>query len=298
MEESSPRHRAASSSPPLLSAVVAAEALAAVAAAALLSQAVEFLMHYNNALDAQRSNSNRFEYQDFNTTPMLKTNSALERHASTIYSDGGFKAIKEEIEEAIDICTMVKTSIEDDSEIYVINDNHIFWVLRNKKLKLVPDYLHGGRWLKSNFAKPVHCGFVDDIEKALIIDEAAQEWRDMHGDYFEVAQTIKGNVDQIRAFRQIIAEGKKAILGEGIVLSISDKRQMTENFYGSQAPSEIDVHPPNVVKTKGSGRRPLTRLEQAMKMKAKPGSKCAECGEVGNHDARNCKNIKEWQKKK
>lgn len=224
---------------------------------------VEFLMNYNNALDAQRSNSNRFEYHDSNTTPMLKTNSALERHASTIYSDGGFKAIQEEIEEAIDIWTMVKTSIEDDTEIYVINDklskdwsvsysvsgdsyvcgcklfqrlglvcSHIFWVLRNKKLKLVPDHLHGGRWLKSNFVKPVHCGFVDDIETTLIIDEATQEWRDMHGDYFEVAQTIKGNVDQIRAFRQIIAEGKKAILGEGLVLSISDKRQMIENFYG------------------------------------------------------------------
>ncbi|XP_042065583.1 protein FAR1-RELATED SEQUENCE 5-like [Salvia splendens] len=288
---------------------------------------VEFLMHYNNALDAQRSNSNRFEYHDSNTTPMLKTNFALERHVSTIYSDGGFKAIQEEIEEAIDCCTMVKTSNEDDTEIYVINDkfskdwsvsysvsgdsyvcgcklfqrlglvcSHIFWVLRNKKLKLVPDHLHGGRWLKSNFVKPVHCGFVDDIEKAIIIDSATQEWRDMHGDYFEVAQTIKGNVDQIRAFRQIIAEGKKAIIAEGIVLSISDKRQMIENFYGSQAHSEIDVHPPDVVKTKGSGRRPLTRLEQAMKMKAKPGRKCAECGEVGNHDARNCKKIKEKQK--
>ena len=90
----------------------------------------------------------------------------------------------------------------------------------------------------------------------------------MHGDYFEVAQTIKGNIDQIRAFRQIIAEG--------LVLSISHKRQMIENFYGSQAPSEIDVHPPEVIKTKGSGRRPLTHLEQAMKLKAKPGRKCAE----------------------
>ncbi|XP_042016179.1 protein FAR-RED IMPAIRED RESPONSE 1-like [Salvia splendens] len=250
---------------------------------------VEFLMHYNNALDAQRSNSNRFEYHDSNTTPMLKTNSALERHASTIYSDGGFKAIQEEIEDAIDCCTMVKTSIEDDTEIYVIND------------KFSKDWsvsYSATRDSYSNFVKPVHCGFVDDIEKALIIDLATQEWRDMHGDYFEVAQTIKGNVDQIRAFRQIIAEGKKAIFGEGIVLSISDKRQMIENLYGSQAPSEIDVHPPDVVKTKGSGRRPLTRLEQAMKMKAKSGRKCAECGEVGNHDARNCKKIKEKQKTK
>ncbi|KAG6382833.1 hypothetical protein SASPL_157447 [Salvia splendens] len=166
---------------------------------------------------------------------------------------------------------MVKTSNEDDTEIYVIND------------KFSKDW-------------SVSYSVSGDSYVSIIIDSATQEWRDMHGDYFEVAQTIKGNVDQIRAFRQIIAEGKSEIIAEGIVLSISDKRQMIENFYGSQAHSEIDVHPPDVVKTKGSGRRPLTRLEQAMKMKAKPGRKCAECGEVGNHDARNCKKIKEKQK--
>ncbi|KAG6433653.1 hypothetical protein SASPL_105268 [Salvia splendens] len=77
-----------------------------------------------------------------------------------------------------------------------------------------------------------------------------------------------------------MAEGRKEVLGEGNVLSISEKRLMIEKFYGSHVPSQIDVHPPDVVKTKGSGRR-LSRLEKEMREMSRPGRKCGKCGEVG-----------------
>ncbi|KAG6390937.1 hypothetical protein SASPL_148682 [Salvia splendens] len=213
------------------------------------SNLVEFLMNYNIALDGQRSNNNRLEYLDFNTIPTLKTNSALEKHASTIYSDSGFKLIQSEIEEAVDNVTMVTVSIIGENEIYVVNDkfsknwivsystsfdsyacscmmfgriglvcSHIFWVLRNKKMKLIPNELHGGRWLKSKFVKAVHCGFDDDIEIFIVVDEMNQEYRDMHGDFYDIAWLIEGDGDKIRAFRQIMAEGRKEVLGEGNVL--------------------------------------------------------------------------------
>ncbi|XP_042065425.1 protein FAR1-RELATED SEQUENCE 5-like [Salvia splendens] len=285
------------------------------------SNLVEFLMNYNNALDGQRSNNNRLEYLDFNTIPTLKTNSALEKHASTIYSDSGFKLIQSEIEEAVDNVTMVTLSNIGENEIYVVNDkfsknwtvsystsfdsyafsckmfgriglvcSHIFWVLRNKKMKLIPNELHGGRWLKSKFVKAVHCGFDDDIETFIVVDETKQEYRDMHGDFYDIARLIEGDGDKIRAFRQIMAEGRKKVLGEGNVLSISEKRLMIENFYGSHVPSQIDVHPPDVVKTKGCGRR-LSRLEKEMREMSKPGRKYGKCGEVGRHDSRNCDKI-------
>ncbi|XP_042031655.1 protein FAR1-RELATED SEQUENCE 5-like [Salvia splendens] len=292
------------------------------------SNLVEFLMNYNNALDGQRSNNNRLEYLDFNTIPTLKTNSALEKHASTIYSDSGFKLIQSEIEEAVDNVTMVTVSNIGENEIYVVNDkfsknwtvsystsfdsyacsckmfgriglvcSHIFWVLRNKKIKLIPNELHGGRWLKSKFVKAVHCGFDDDIETFIVADETKQEYRDMHGDFYDIARLIEGDSDKIRAFRQIMAEGRKEVLGEGNVLSISEKRLMIENFYGSHVPSQIDVHPPDVIKTKGCGRR-LSRLEKEMREMSKPGRKCGKCGEVGRHDSRNCDKIHEENNKK
>ena len=187
------------------------------------SNLVEFLMNYNNALDGQRSNNNRLEYLDFNKIPTLKTNSALERHASTIYSDSGFKLLQSEIEEAVDNVTMVTVSIIGENKIYVVNDkfsknwtmsystsfdsyacgckmferlglvcSHIFWVLKNKKMKLIPNELHGGRWLKSKFVKAVHYGFDDDIETFIAVDETKQEYRDMHGDFYDIARLIEG----------------------------------------------------------------------------------------------------------
>ncbi|XP_047948992.1 protein FAR1-RELATED SEQUENCE 5-like [Salvia hispanica] len=86
------------------------------------SNLVEFLMNYNNALDVQKSNNNRLEYLDFNMIPTLKTNSALVKHASTIYSYSGFKLTQSKIEEAVDNVTMVTVSIFGENEIYVVND--------------------------------------------------------------------------------------------------------------------------------------------------------------------------------
>ncbi|KAG6433156.1 hypothetical protein SASPL_104764 [Salvia splendens] len=126
------------------------------------SNLVEFLMNYNNALDGQRSNNNRLEYLDFNTIPTLKTNSAIEKHASTIYSDSGFKLIQSEIEEAVD--------------------------------------------------NAVHCGFDDDIETFIVVDETKQEYRDMHGDFYNIARLIEGDGDKSRTFTQIMAEGRKEVL--------------------------------------------------------------------------------------
>ncbi|XP_041994638.1 protein FAR1-RELATED SEQUENCE 5-like [Salvia splendens] len=93
------------------------------------SNLVEFLMNYNNALDPQRSNNNRLEYLDFNTIPTLKTNSALEKHASTIYSDSGFKLIQSEIEEAVDNVTMVTVSIIGENEIYIRKQETILEII-------------------------------------------------------------------------------------------------------------------------------------------------------------------------
>ncbi|XP_042016182.1 protein FAR1-RELATED SEQUENCE 5-like [Salvia splendens] len=282
-------------------------------------------------------------FRDFPMSSLIKTTSIsesqniffkryskspLEKHASTIYSDSGFKLIQSEIEEAVDNVTMVTVSNIGENEIYVVNDkfsknwtvtystsfdsygcsckmfgriglvcSHNFWVLRNKKMKLIPNELHGGRWLKSKFVKAVHCGFDDDIETFIVVDETKQEYRDMHGDFYDIARLIEGDGDKIRAFRQIMAEGRKEVLGEGNVLSISEKRLMIENFYGSHVPSQIDVHPPDVVKTKGCGRR-LSRLEKEMREMSKPGRKCGKCGEVGRHDSRNCDKIQDENNKK
>ncbi|KAG6408072.1 hypothetical protein SASPL_131075 [Salvia splendens] len=40
---------------------------------------------------------------------------------------------------------------------------------------------------------------------------------------------------------------------------------------------EVDVHPPEVVRTKGSGSRVLSRVEKVLKLKSKPLLQCKKC---------------------
>ncbi|XP_042034550.1 protein FAR1-RELATED SEQUENCE 5-like [Salvia splendens] len=56
---------------------------------------VVFLMNFNNAVNAQRNYSAKLDYKDYNTTAKMKTEWSLEKHASTIFTDGAFKEIQE-----------------------------------------------------------------------------------------------------------------------------------------------------------------------------------------------------------
>ncbi|KAG6407378.1 hypothetical protein SASPL_130367 [Salvia splendens] len=83
---------------------------------------------------------------------------------------------------------------------------------------------------------------------------------------------------------------------ENTVMSTSQKKKLIEDFYGAEAPQEVDVHPPEVVSTKGSGSRVPSRVEKALKLKSKPLRQCKKCQEWGHRDSRNCDKFKEKEK--
>ncbi|XP_042017829.1 protein FAR1-RELATED SEQUENCE 5-like [Salvia splendens] len=285
-----------------------------------------FYMNYNHALETQRSNSAKLEYYDSTKVLILRTELEIEKHASTIYSGSAYNAIQEEIVYACFSlsCATLGVSTNREIQVYNVNDNdsnswtvtysigddtylcgckkferlrllcsHIFCVLKYKFVKLIPEKLRGGRWLKSQFVKPIHGGFCDDQEIHLVVDKKKIVFKNLYALFIETAQSIEGNIDQINAFAAIIEEGKKQLLGEGVVLSSTKKRALIENFYGSQVPNFIEVHPPDVISTKGSGSgsRKKSKKESAMKLAMKPGQKCGNCHGIGHHDSRNCKKV-------
>ncbi|XP_042039365.1 protein FAR1-RELATED SEQUENCE 5-like [Salvia splendens] len=287
---------------------------------------MQFYMNYNHALETQRSNSAKLEYYDSTKVPILRTGLEIEKHASTIYSGSAYTEIQEEIVYACFSlsCATLGVSTNTDIEVYDIKDkdsnlwtvtysigddtylcgckkferlgllcSHIFCVLKHNFVKLIPEKLHGGRWLKSQFVKPIHGGFCDDQEIHLVVDKKKIAFKNLYGLFIETAQSIEGNIDQINAFAAIIEEGRKQLLGEDVVLSSTQKRAMIENFYGSHVPNNIEVHPPEVVSTKGSGSRKKSKRESAIKLAMKPGRKCGNCHEIGHHDSRNCKKVNE-----
>ncbi|KAG6389541.1 hypothetical protein SASPL_151012 [Salvia splendens] len=78
----------------------------------------------------------------------------------------------------------------------------------------------------------------------------------------------------------------------------AQKKKLMEEFYGVEAPQEVDVQPPEVVSTKGCGSRLPSRVEKALKLKSKPLHQCKKCQECGHHDSRNCDKFKEKEKQR
>ncbi|KAH6767741.1 hypothetical protein C2S52_018724 [Perilla frutescens var. hirtella] len=70
--------------------------------------------------------------------------------------------------------------------------------------------------------------------------------------------------------------------------TLSKKNRLFSEFYGLSAPSEVEVLPPDFVKTKGSGSRIKSKEETNAERKKKPLRTCKKCNKKCNHDSRNC----------
>ena len=69
-------------------------------------------------------------------------------------------------------------------------------------------------------------------------------------------------------------------------VATDDKQDEYETFLVSKIPDEVNIHPPNDIKSKGRCKR----IRRSKDVKAPSKRKCGKCKQVGNHDARNCPN--------
>lgn len=63
-----------------------------------------------------------------------------------------------------------------------------------------------------------------------------------------------------------------------------DKTKEVETFIGCNLPKEVQIHPPKIWKTKGSGRQIKEGKEKAIEQQQKRIRLCKACGQYGNHD--------------
>ena len=71
-----------------------------------------------------------------------------------------------------------------------------------------------------------------------------------------------------------------------------DKQDEYESFLGNKIPTEVDIHPPNDIWSKGRSKRIRKNKEgnTGSGSKRKNKRKCRKCKQVADHDARNCPN--------
>ncbi|KAG6432909.1 hypothetical protein SASPL_104499 [Salvia splendens] len=202
----------------------------------------------------------------------MKTEWSLEKHASTIFTDGAFKEIQEQILETYNHCILVSISNYSSPEVYKVLDHFSnTWTVTFS----VEDSVYVATHV-----------YVDEKKAQAIL----------LGEMLGLYQAVSIDIDQIHELTYIVREARQQIFADGVVTSTTQKKKLMEEFYGAEAPQEVDVQPPEVVSTKGCGSRLPSRVEKALKLKSKSLRQCKKCQEWGHHDSRNCDKFKGKEK--
>ncbi|XP_047942923.1 protein FAR1-RELATED SEQUENCE 5-like [Salvia hispanica] len=231
----------------------------------------ELYLYSNNALDFQRNARTKLDYNDATSVPILATKLGFEKHAATIYTDSMFRKIQEEIVDGNVRCRVLGFSSTDMIDTYKLGDSRRN---SNNEVSKIPEMYCNSRWMKTPLAKAVH-------------------------GLFDVTVDTRSTVDD----RQTVTNQGISLFYAGTPpTSAFEKRRMIEEFYGMPRPEVVEVHPPDVVKTKGhassSASRLVSKREKAIKEAARPLRRCKACDELGHHDSRNCLMLNEMEKEK
>lgn len=106
-----------------------------------------------------------------------------------------------------------------------------------------------------------------------------------------------GNPNQLMSFLTAINDIGECVTGQSTQCIVNNKKKAFEKFYAANIPEKVEVLPPDVVKTKGSGSRLISRQEKAAKLLLKSKRMCGKCKQLSYHDSRNCDKIANKEKK-
>ncbi|XP_031108448.1 protein FAR1-RELATED SEQUENCE 5-like [Ipomoea triloba] len=287
------------------------------------SSLVEFLVHYDSAIGAQRHAQAKLNDDCEACFPVLKTPLALERHAMGVYTISVFYDVQEEICAACFSCQVVSLSDSDGSVSYMIKDGnhrawvvnlvlddncarcsckmfervgllckHIFFVFKDRGLESIPSRYLVHRWTKGACLHPIF-----DID-GIVVDQSAKVENVrlltnlMWSDIYACVGLADGNIDRLSQIRSVINDQRKLFLQDGSDNGSSvaggSKQSVINSFCGSMSKaSSVEVHDPVKAKNKGSGKRLKSARERAASKCAKQSRRCHTCDEYG-HNSRTC----------
>ncbi|KAL1555756.1 protein FAR1-RELATED SEQUENCE 4-like [Salvia divinorum] len=153
---------------------------------------------------------------------------------------------------------------------------------------LIPEKYFGRRWLKSSLLKAAHGLPSEEQQPFEHLDEKQEVKKRLYSNFYRLVQKSEGSKDHLSLLSAGLYDLEEHIFGNGAAPSVIEKKKMVEDFYKMPVPDVIDVHPPDVVSTKGSGSDRVSRRETAIKKANKPLRRCGKCHELGHHDSRNC----------
>ncbi|GKA07510.1 FAR1 DNA binding domain, zinc finger, SWIM-type, MULE transposase domain containing protein [Tanacetum coccineum] len=229
---------------------------------------VEFLSHYDTAIESQRFKYGKNTHVSNYTTPDFKTHLDIEKEAAELYTQTLFYDVQDEIWCSLMHChsLTVKYVLSECSvkcsclryETFGLLCRHIFYVLR-----MSPGYRFPKQYLQRRWSK--NAMLMKSVNKS---QDVASGSKSESVDC--VLREIYSNVEQS-------------------VTHLMNMNEVYASTLGVTEPKEVTI-PPNDINNKGNRIR--TRLksksEIAMNLLDRPKRLCMSCLKYTNHDSRNC----------
>ncbi|XP_042065335.1 uncharacterized protein LOC121808827 [Salvia splendens] len=228
---------------------------------------VQFINFFNYAVGDQRNANSRLNYLDYSTIPYMSTQLPIEKHASTIYTDSIFKHVQQEISM---VCEIVSITVEDNIKMHMVKDQY------------------GRTWDVKYDCKQDTFDCSCKKFSGIDLDEKQEVKKKLFSNFYQLVQKSEGSMDHLSLLCAGLDDLEEHIFGNCAIPSVIEKKKMVEEFYGMAVPDVIDVHPPDVVRTKGSTSDKVSKRESAIRKANKPLRRCGKCHKMGRHDSRNC----------
>ncbi|KAH6835291.1 hypothetical protein C2S53_014997 [Perilla frutescens var. hirtella] len=250
----------------------------------------------------------------------LKTPFAFEKHAATVYTRNKFYEVQKEIEDACYVCRVctisendsvamlegcsqqpyfgatnkvVHNKVEDSttcSGLKFVRDGilccHIFTLFKDLKLQSIPPKYVVSRWMKSSLINEAGALLGD---WCFLLEENKIVTNQLISEFYACLSVDEGDTANMSLLLQSLRELREGFLSGDIEDdTMSKKSRLFSDFYGLCAPSEVEVYPPELVKTKGSASRIKSKEEARAERAKKPLRTCKKCRKKADHDSRNC----------
>ncbi|XP_047978500.1 protein FAR1-RELATED SEQUENCE 5-like [Salvia hispanica] len=283
----------------------------------------EFYLNFNNALEFQRNGRAKLDYEDSTNIPIWAADLPIERHAAKLYTDSMFRVVQEEIVDGHFHCRIASLSSTEMLDSYKVRDrysntyrvrhdkeedsytceckllgrqgypcSHLFMVFKNNGLQCIPAQYCEGRWMKTPLAKAVH-GVIDDtLPTRSIVDDRVTLSNEAIGLFYGFLRRYEKDTGVLRSFIDGMKQVGDSLKSGAPIPSTSKKTRLCEEYYGIERPESVDVHPPDVMRTKGScsdkPSRMISQRDKAIKEASRPLRRCRACDELCHHDTRTC----------
>ena len=262
---------------------------------------VEFWVRFETALEEQRKKESQEDNASLHTLPLLETCWSFESHGRDVYTHEIFAEFQRQVMAARDYCHVKKivqtgevrtigiSSNSGKVRVVIFNTStkethcscrmfeslgiicrHIIVVLKNEGYNEIPSQYVLHRWTKMASRQLAFDANGHELEgpSTCLSPTIKKLYPETRSNFSLALHASKNCEEKMRYFHKAIGDAL-VHLGQMGPVSEQSKVQDFESFAGTKFLSMIDIHPPDVAKTKGNGKRLKRGSEQTVNQKKK-----------------------------